>query len=177
MNSSLRKIIFFVMVVGMTYLGYQYMIKPAQKRLAEQNIRIHNKADKLAKIDQATATAENLNTQLGQLQNAIDFFESKLPPKSQIHQVLANVTLIVEKQGLEPKTISTLPTKENNGYIEQPLKMELDGDFKSFYSFLLELEKLPRIMKISQLELKKIEGLEGRVAANFIVSIFFQNES
>ena len=33
--------------------------------------------------------------------------------------------------------------------------MEVTGDFNSFYSFLLELEKLPRIMKIRELELKK----------------------
>lgn len=177
MKGSVRKIIFFVMLLGMTYISYQYAIKPAKKRLSEQHIKVQNKIEKLAKIEEAAATAESLNTQLGQLQNAIDFFESKLPPKSQIHVVLENVTLIAQKEGLKPKTIRTLPKKDNSGYIEQPLKMELDGDFDSFYSFLLELEKLPRIMKIRQLELTKSDGIEGYIAANFIVSIFFQDKS
>lgn len=177
MKGNLRKIIFFVMIVGMTYIAFQYMIKPAKKRLSDQNFKVQAKIEKLAKIEQLAVTAQNLNEQLGQLQNAIDFFESKLPPKSQIHKVLENVTLIVQKQGLEPKTIRTLPNKDNSGYIEQPLKMQFDGDFNAFYAFLLELEKLPRIMKISQLELKKIDNLEGHVAADFVVSIFFQNKS
>ena len=53
--------------------------------------------------------------------------------------------------------------------------MELEGNFSSFYSFLLELENLPRIMKIRELKLEKQKTDEGQIAADFIVSIFFQN--
>ena len=53
--------------------------------------------------------------------------------------------------------------------------MELEGNFSSFYSFLLELEKLPRIMKIRELELNKHTQQDGQITADFIVSIFFQN--
>jgi Tfp pilus assembly protein PilO len=55
--------------------------------------------------------------------------------------------------------------------------MKLEGDFNSFYSFLLELEKLPRIMKIRRLELGKQAESEGQIAVDFIVSIFFQNKT
>ena len=85
--------------------------------------------------------------------------------------------MIAQKEGLKPKTIRTLARKDNSGYIEQPLKMELEGNFKSFYSFLLETEKLPRIMKIRELEIGKQLKDEGRISAKFIVSIFFQNET
>ncbi len=54
--------------------------------------------------------------------------------------------------------------------------MELVGDFGSFYSFLLELEKLPRIMKLRQLEVAKLKQKEGQISARFTVSIFFQND-
>ena len=89
--------------------------------------------------------------------------------------MLEQVTVIAQKQGLKPKTIKTLSKKDNSGYIEQPLKMELDGDFGSFYSFLLELEQLPRIMKIRELDLDKQKDGEGTIVADFVVSIFFQN--
>jgi Tfp pilus assembly protein PilO len=55
--------------------------------------------------------------------------------------------------------------------------MGLVGDFNSFYSFLLELEKLPRIMKIRELSLDKENEVEGKIEAQFIVSIFFQNKT
>ena len=177
MTSGLRKIVFFVLLLGVPFLAYQYMIKPANKLLAEQNARVQTKMAKLAEIKKATATAENLTKQLEELQDAIGFFESKLPPKSKIHKVLEQVTIIAQKQGLKPKTIRTLKKKNNSGYIEQPLKMELEGNFNAFYSFLLELEKLPRIMKIRELKLEKIRELEGQIKTDFIVSIFFQNKT
>ncbi len=135
------------------------------------------KWNSLTKFEEATAAAEDLNKQLEKLQEAIQFFESKLPPTSQIHEVLEQVTVIAQKQGLKPKTIRTLAKKDNSGYVEQPLKMELEGNFSSFYSFLLEIEKLPRIMKLRELDLKKKNSFEGEISANFIISIFFQNET
>jgi type IV pilus assembly protein PilO len=175
MTGNFRKIVFFVVLVGVAVVGYQYMIKPANAHLAESKRRVDGKLSQLAKFQEASTAAEDLTKQLDQLKDAMTFFESKLPPKSQIHEVLEQVTVIAQTQGLKPKTIRTLDKKNNSGYIEQPLKMELVGNFDSFYCFLLELEKLPRIMKIRELELGKQRNDDGEITADFIVSIFFQN--
>jgi type IV pilus assembly protein PilO len=176
MTGNFRKVVFFVLLLGVAVVGYQYMIKPANAHLAETKSRLDSKVAQLAKFQQATAAAEDLTKQLEQLKEAIGVIESKLPNKSQIHEVLEQVTVIAQKEGLEPKTIRTLKDKDNSGYIEQPLRMELKGNFSSFYSFLLELENLPRIMKIRELKLEKQKTDEGQIAADFIVSIFFQNK-
>jgi type IV pilus assembly protein PilO len=163
--------------VGVAAAGYQYMIKPANKQLAEAKAAVDSKLAKLEEFEKATVAAKDLSKQLEQLEEAIQFFESKLPPKSKIHEVLEQVTVIAQTEGLEPKTIRTLAKKNNSGYIEQPMDMSLAGDFRSFYSFLLELEKLPRIMKIRQLKIDKEKTEEGRIIADFVVSIFFQNKT
>jgi len=175
MTGIFRKAVFFILLLGVAVLGYQYMIRPANKHLAEAKGQVETKLAKLAEFERANAATEGLTKQLEELQEAVEFFESKLPPTNEIDKVLRDVTVIAEKLGLKPKTIRTLTKKNNSGYIEQPLKMELEGNFNSFYSFLLELEQLPRIMKIRELELKKQTKGEGQIAADFIVSIFFQN--
>jgi len=177
MTSGFRRAIFFVLLVGVAGAGYQFMIKPANQNLAVARQRVDGKRAKLMDFEEATAKAEDLNKQLGQLEEAIRFFESKLPSTSEIHKVLEQVTVIAQKQGLQPKTIRTLAAKDNSGYVEQPLSMKLVGNFNSFYSFLLEIEKLPRIMKLRELKLKKDTDGEGEVGAEFIVSIFFQNKA
>lgn len=174
MSSGVKKIIFFLVLIGIAYIGYQFMIKPANAHLAQVRKRTEQKMEKLHQFEKATAAAQDLNQQLEQLENAISFFESKLPPSVAIDRVLQDVTLIAQKQGLSSRVFQTLPRSTNSGYIEQPLKMELEGDFNSFYSFLLELEQLPRIMKVSQLDLQKARVQEGQISAEFIVSIFFQ---
>ncbi|UCD49064.1 MAG: type 4a pilus biogenesis protein PilO [Phycisphaerales bacterium] len=177
MTSGFRRAIFFVLLVGVAGAGYQFMVKPANQHLSVVRQRVDGKRAKLADFEEATAKAEDLNKQLGQLEEAITFFESKLPSTSEIHKVLEQVTVIAQKQGLQPKTIRTLSRKDNSGYVEQPLSMELVGNFNSFYSFLLEIEKLPRIMKLRELKLHKDMGGEGEVGVAFIVSIFFQNKA
>jgi len=177
MTSGLRKIVFFILLVGVACIAYQFMVKPANKDLAEHKAKVQAKLGQLAEFEEATAAAEGLSKQLEQLQEAIEFFESKLPPTSEIDKVLRDVTVIGEKQGLKPKTIRALNKKDNSGYVEQLLEMQLVGNFNSFYSFLLELEKLPRIIKIRELQLRKQTKQEGEITTDFVVSIFFQNKT
>ncbi len=175
MSPNLRKVIFFAILIGLAFVSYTYMIKPANESLIVQKTAMEQKRAKLRELENATITAADLDKQLAQMEEVIEVFESKLPPKSEIYKVLKNVTVIARKHGLTPKTIRTLPRKNNNGYIEQPIKMELDGNFNSYYAFLLELEKLDRIMKIRKLSLKKQSKHEGVAEATFEVSIFFQD--
>jgi type IV pilus assembly protein PilO len=177
MTSGFRKIVFTALLFGVAIIGYQFMIKPANKNLADTKGRLETKLSQLSKFGKAATAAEDLTKQLEELEEAIKFFENKLPPTSQIHEVLEQVTVIAQKQGLKPKTFRTLKKKDNSGYVEQPLRMELVGNFSSFYSFLLELEKLPRIIKIRELKLDKKKINEGQISADFILSIFFQNKT
>ncbi|MBL7214148.1 MAG: type 4a pilus biogenesis protein PilO [Phycisphaerae bacterium] len=174
MTSSMRHVIFFVLILGMAYVSWAYMIKPANEYLTQERAKMEVQRSKLNELERATIAAEDLSEQLKKIEEAIQVFESKLPPSSEIHTVLENVTLIAQRHGLTPKTIRTLKNEENRGYIEQPLEMELDGNFNSYYAFLLELEKLDRITKIRELKLKKKSKHEGQTEATFVMSIFFQ---
>lgn len=174
MNSSTRHLIFFVLIIGMAYVSWAYMIKPANQYLTEERSKMEAQRSKLNELERATAAAEDLSEQLTKIEEAINVFESKLPPSSEIHTVLENVTLIAQRHGLTPKTIRTLKSERSRGYIEQPLEMELDGNFNSYYAFLLELEKLDRITKIRELKLKKKTKQEGQTEAKFVMSIYFQ---
>ena len=115
MTDSFRKAVFFVLLLGVAVAGYQYMIKPANKHLFEAKERVQAKLDKLDEFEKATAAAEDLSRQLEQLQEAIGFFESKLPPTIEIDRVLQDVTVIGEKQGIKCKTIRRLKKKDNSG--------------------------------------------------------------
>ena len=175
MNSTIRRVVFFIALVGLAYISHAKMIKPANIEMANQRAKLLEKKAKLEKLNSAPEAAEDLQEQLDRLSKAVAFFETKLPDASQIDGVLQNVTVIARKNNLTSKVIRTMKTKQNNGYIELPLKMELSGDFNSYYSFLLELEQLDRITKIRELSLKKDVKEQGEVDASFIVSIFFQD--
>ncbi|NQV35339.1 MAG: type 4a pilus biogenesis protein PilO [Phycisphaeraceae bacterium] len=175
MWQPLRKVVFLMLVVGLAWVGHRFVISPAQQSLGESQDRLKLNRMKLSEFEKTTNTALDLTRQLEQLRDAITFFEQKLPPTSEIYSVLEQITLIAQKQGLKPKIIRTLGQKQNSGYVEQPLEMKFEGSFTAFYSFLLEIEKMPRIMKVRKLDVNKTRQLEGRISADCIVSIFFQN--
>ena len=84
MTSSLRKVVFSVLLFGVAIVGYQYMIKPANKNLANIKVRLETKLSQLSKFGKTAMESEGLSKQLEELEEAIKFFENKLPPKSQI---------------------------------------------------------------------------------------------
>lgn len=175
MSGNIRKAIFFILIIGLVYISYVFMIKPANESLILQKEKVTEDSNRLRQLETAPAAIEDLQKQLTQLEDGIKLLESKLPHKNEVHTVLENVTVIALREGLTPKTIRTLEPQYNNGYIEQPLKMELGGNFNSYYSFLLALEKLDRITNIPELVIKKDNKYNGNMQATFVVNIFFQN--
>ena len=55
--------------------------------------------------------------------------------------------------------------------------MSLSGDFNGFYAFLLQLENLPRITRITQMKLEKINEHDGDATAQITLSIFFEPQT
>jgi type IV pilus assembly protein PilO len=173
MNSTFRKLVFFVTLVALAWFAYVFTIKPANAAIALQRSQINDKLAKLNELERLSGAADNVGKQLSRLAEAVRFFQDKLPPESEIHKVLESITLIAQKEGLDCGTITALKSKDCNGYIEQPLKMELSGNFYSFYSFLIEVEKLQRIVSVRELELKKNPKDSTRLEANMVISVFF----
>ena len=174
MKPGARKFVFFLLLLGLSYIAYVYMIAPANRRLASKRASLDGKLMKLSEFERANAKVESLSKQMSELEEAIEFFETQLPPTSEIDNVLKQLTVIAQKANLRPKTIRTLQQKNNSGYVEQVLKMEVVGDFPSFYTFLLSVEKLSRIIKTRELRLDK-KGSDSDISADFIMSVFFQN--
>jgi type IV pilus assembly protein PilO len=173
MKSNLRKIVLFAMMLGLSWFAYIYMLKPANASIKQQRLQMNAKLTKLNELERLSSQAGDIGEQLSKLSEAVKFFQNKLPLESEIHKVLESITLIAQKQGLAAGTITALKTKDCNGYIEQPLKMELAGDFYAFYSFFVEAEKLPRIIRFRELELKKNDKNPNELKANLVISVFF----
>jgi Tfp pilus assembly protein PilO len=77
------------------------------------------------------------------------------------------------KQRLGVKSLRTDKAVAAAQYSEQPIKMVIVGDFDGFYSFLLDLERLKRITRMNQMQLKRIQNDEGQMQAEITLSIFF----
>ena len=173
MKFGFREILFLGLLAAIPLGSYHWVFKPANENWHKQQQELEGKEKKLSKLKEAACGIDDLSAEVDKLAQAVDFFESKLPGQHEIHKILEQVTKIAERQRLETRLFKTLKPKPFATYSEQPIEMEVCGNFDAYYQFLLELEKLPRITKIKQMRLEKNEMNEGAMKAGFTLSIFF----
>src|SRR5215218_8215893 len=135
MKFGIREIIFVVVMLGLLGSTNYFVFSKANKRKADLMSDIRTKQQALSNFQQATAGIEDLNRKIDELQQAITFFESKLPQEKEVDKILKEVWQMAEANSLQTKTIKTLRTERSSNYSEQPIEMNLQGDFNGFYSF------------------------------------------
>lgn len=177
MKFGFRELVFLIALLALLGGTYFFVFNKANtKRLALTN-DIKTKQTALANLRLATAGIDDLGRKIDELQRAIAFFESKLPQEKEVDKILKEVWQIAEANALQTRTVKTLKSERGPNYREQPIQMTLSGDFNGFYSFLLQLEKLPRITRVSQMNLQKIDDRDGEMTAQMTLSIFFEPDS
>ncbi len=175
MKFGFRELLFMLLLSAIPVGSYYWVFKPSNESIKQQKEQIEAKTKKLEDLQKAVKGIKDLDAEVAKLTKAVNYFESKLPAKHEIHKVLAQVTKIAAKRGLETKLFQTMKPKAFGSYSEQPIVMELNGDFDSFYQFLLDTEKLPRITRFKKMELIKDPKQEGKTVARLILSIYFDN--
>lgn len=176
MKFGIREIVFLMLILGVGAFSVMGLKKMTKKRegLTADTDRM-KKA--LADLKQSTAGIDDLGRKIGELKKAIDFFESKLPQEKEMDTILKEVTQRAEANALSTKTFKTMRSERAANYSEQPIEMTLSGDFNGFYAFLLQLEKLPRITRVTKMILTKIPDRDGAAQATIQLSIFFEPDT
>src|SRR5689334_2568913 len=161
-------------MLGLLASSYYFVFTKANAKKQDLLAEIRNKQTALSNLQAATAGIEDLNRKIEELQQAITFFESKLPQEKEIDKILKEVWQMAEANQLTTKTIKTMKAQRGPNYSEQPIQLSLSGDFNGFYAFLLQLEKLQRITRITDMNLQKISDRDGEMQAQMTLSIFFE---
>ena len=177
MKFGLREIIFVIVMLGLLGSTNYFVFTKANKKKADLLADIRTKQQSLSNFQQATAGIEDLNNKIDELQKAITFFESKLPQEKEVDKILKEVWTMAEANQLTTKTIKTMKAQRGPNYSEQPIQLSLSGDFNGFYAFLLQLEKLQRITRITDMNLQKISDRDGEMQAQMTLSIYFEPDN
>jgi len=128
----------------------------------------------LVKLDRVARRITDLQEEVKRLEQALAFFEDRLPQEREVDVILREVWLIAEAKSMTPRSVRTGAPETEARCCSQPITLVLEGPFEGFYEFLLGLERLPRITKIRQMQVTKSPLKEGIVQAELLVDIFFE---
>ncbi len=179
----IRQGVFVVLLLGMLVGAWYFVFLPRDRADREMRSQIQAKQLQLQKLNRATATIGNLREEIADLEEAIEFFQSKLPNEKEIDRVLEEVWRLAESSSLTTKGIYTTRRGSQSAFLEpdatqaeQPIRMEFEGKFEGFYQFLLALESQPRIMRVRNISLKQDDRKEGVIKAEVEMSVFFERK-
>ncbi len=176
MRFGLRELIFFMVLIGLPICAYFFAFKPMNETKKAVIAECKAKENRLKKLELARHI-ENLGDEIDKLSQAIALFEDRLPEAKEVEVILREVWQLATRRGLNSRSVRTEEPEQCAGCLELPIAMEMNGNFDGFYSFLLDLEKLPRITRIHQMELNKLTDEEGHMEARFTLSIFFEPQT
>ena len=174
MKMFLRIGLCLVVLLGAGGAFYMLYVQPTVKHDDELNREIEDRERALADLDRSTAGIDDINRKIKELQDAVQFFESKLPQEREVETILAQVWKMAEANSLQARTIKSGKTQRTANYSEQTIEMNLAGDFTGFYLFMQQLEKLPRLTRITDMGLTKISDHDGQMQATLSLNIFFE---
>jgi len=176
MNTHLRALLILV-VIAMPIASYFFVFKPLNKEIEQQKAEVEHKEQLLGKLREETARNADLEKSNQEIQNSIKIIEARLPSNKEVDDVVRKVSDLAETCKLQAPALKSLKPIRSALYMEQPIEIEVSGDFLGFFTFLASIEKLPRITRIHDLKItgNPKDGVELR--ADFTLSIYFQDEA
>ncbi len=175
MKLGIRELIWVTLMLGMLAATYFYVLRPEGQEGIDIQADTARKKKELTDLRLMTSGISDIERKNQELAQAIRFFEQKLPQQKDLDNILKEVWQLAEKNNLQTRTIKTVKGERAAGYCDQPITMGLAGDFKGFYSFLLQLEKLPRLTQLTHMKLDRSPERDGAMQAQLTLSIFFES--
>ena len=181
MRMGPREIIFLVVLLVVPVASYFYVFKPRNQEIKQAQVEVENKQATLDKLREVTGQIEDLGMAIDHGRAAINLVEAKLPSARDVEVMLEDVWKHAAESRLTVKSIKSEKAVPLAGYMEQPLRVSMAGDFKGFYDFLIALENLPRITRIHEMTLDQTPSRRsgrdtgsGVMKADFVLSIYYE---
>jgi Tfp pilus assembly protein PilO len=179
MAMSIKQVAFFGVLLAVPVASYFLVFQPQNDGIARAKQEIALKQQTLEKLREATARTADLKRANEQIQQSIASVSERLPSGKELDSVLRDVAQIAAKHGLEvPQFKRSDKSMPAGPALEQPLTVSLRGDFDGVYKFFIELEQLHRIVRVTDMKLRrlgdKVVEADGQIEAALTLSIFYE---
>lgn len=178
MRFGIRELVYLVVLFGVSAGTWFYGISPVQANIAEYKSQTAAREATLTELDKAKARYPDFDAEIKRLEEAMSTFAEKLPQRRETAAIIRGITEIATTNQLVVTTVKPAPQLAAAGYVELPIRLEIQGNFDGFYNLIREIEELPRITRMPAMTLERVSrGDDGDVEAKLTLSIFFENEN
>jgi type IV pilus assembly protein PilO len=177
MRIGLREAFLLAVLLALPLASWWLVFRPQNTEIAQAKREIEHKLATLRKVQETTSRTEDLQRENEEIRKQIQSIEARLPSNKEVDEVVRQVSDLAVQAGLDSPAIESDKPVTAAMYMEQPLKMKISGNFTGFHDFLIKVEELPRITRISDMKISRSTDVNGNMDAEFVLSIYFQPET
>lgn len=184
MNSyrfGLREAIFAGVLLAVPIASYFFVFSPRNAQIIAAKAEMQMKETRLAELRKLTDRIGDLDREIVNWESALHRLGEKLPDAEGIDAILGQITELAQTNRLFVRSIRGEKAIPAANYMELPLRTTIEGSFDGFYQFMLDIEALPRITRVHNLRMSRLEPGRGddrpiepgTMKAEFVLSIYF----
>jgi len=154
-HKALFVLMTFVLILA-TYFYIGWM--PLQESIAQQQSQMQLQKTTLLRNQHLAHDLPRKQQEYASLEKQLKVALNMLPRKSQIPDLLENVSWAGKDSGLEFKKFK--PDREVNKqiYAEVPVSFHISGSFRQLLTFLKRVGEMPRIVDVKHMKLSRIKS-------------------
>jgi len=143
-------------VIIVVYLYFVWM--PIQDDIAGQQVRLEREKVLLKKNKKLAQDLPRKQAEYAKLEQQLKVALNMLPKKSQIPDLLDNVSWAGKDSGLEFSEFKPQEEVVKQIYAEVPVSLKVSGSYKQLLTFLKRVGEMPRIVDVKGLKLAPAKG-------------------
>ncbi len=171
---GIREIMLLFILLAVPVAAWKFVFQPRNEEIVQARAEISEKQLRLTMLDKATEKIHDLGAAIESGREAIEMIEAKLPAEQNIDQILRQVWKIADRHLLKIRFVEPKKKVPASQYMELPITVDLTGNFDGFYQFLIDLEEMPRLTRLKDLEMERVDSYKGTMDAVFVLSIYFE---
>ncbi len=140
-------------LIGATYFYMGWM--PLQDEITQQQSQLRLQHTILLKNQHLAHDLPRKQKEYANLEKQLKVALNMLPKKSQIPDLLENVSWAGKDSGLEFKTFKPGRDVNKQIYAEVPVSFKISGSFRQLLTFLKRVGEMPRIVDVKNMALTK----------------------
>ena len=132
------------------YLPVNYPVAAA--KIKDLKADFEKKSNDLARARQSVADLPRFQAEFAALHERYEMAAELLPTEKEMPGVLRRLTLAGQQCGVQFESFRPDPEIRKDHYTEVPIQLKVNGGYHQVGQFLAEIANMPRIMKVSNLQ-------------------------
>ncbi len=143
-------IIIFLMVTA-----YLTLFKTDRTKIATLKEQEKRLTEKLDLAGDMSVAMDKISLEIEKIQRNLEAFNQQLPSQKRIHDFIRSIDKLADQNGVQLEAIDPGEMQRASLYTRIPIKIAARSGFQSFYEFLYQLEKIPRITRMERLRIDR----------------------